>query len=117
MKWYREIVDDIWIKSIYRFNDKVFKAEITNLLGEFSYEIRFANKELDNKEIINSMHKRLGFKKLKDAKEEVSKVISLLHYAVDEKPEKIWVFKGVMCGFVELSEMQHLKNAESQTQC
>lgn len=100
---------DFWTKSVHLFNDGIFKAKIINFCGEFTYELRFSDIEIDNKEIINTMHNGVSFKSLNEAICEAEKSLTLLHYALDESPQKLWVFKGVTLGFTELKDMIHLK--------
>ena len=108
MIWKKKIIDDIWVKEIHTLLDYPFKCEITNLCGQFIYEIFIP--EIDNKSIVNSQHIGKYFKKIASAKDEVEKIISHLKYCLENQKEMLWILKGVKLGFTELSEMEHLKD-------
>ena len=109
MMWQRTKFNDTWITAEYITSDEYFKATITCILKEYSYEIRFNDPLLDDNVIVNSIHNSVRFKKLSDARIEAEKILSILNYVMEDQKNRLWIFKGVMLGFKDISEMEHLK--------
>lgn len=93
----------------YASSDDLFTAELFQIwhpMDKWEFVVKL---NLDiKKELFNSIVNRATCKTLKEAKKMAENIIGLLHLANDNN--EFWIAKGVMLGFTDISQMQHLKN-------
>ena len=86
----------------YKYSDNLFSADVFNSWSRWCYFIKLVS---DKKEICHSTF-AMKLKTEQQAKGMVEKLINLLHLA---NKGETWILKGVMIGFTDVSEMEHLK--------